>query len=116
MGLARHHDQEPAEGTKGCLGLDRVAPRTGFPAQPTCTFTVTSMSTSGTVTGAVGQGDWVVVVKRKKVPSAVIVSCAQRHQLLKRKAASYSLPSVNRTIKCRQVACHDFCVFQMYVY
>lgn len=37
------------------------------PAQPTCTFTVTSMSTSGTVTGAVGQGDWVIVVKRKKV-------------------------------------------------
>ena len=37
------------------------------PAQPTCTFTVTSMSTSDTVTGAVGQGDWVVVVKRKKV-------------------------------------------------
>ena len=37
------------------------------PAQPTCTFTVTSVSTSGTVTGAVGQGDWVVVVKRKKV-------------------------------------------------
>ena len=37
------------------------------PAQPTCTFTVTSTSTSGTVTGAVGQGDWVVVVKRGKV-------------------------------------------------
>ena len=36
------------------------------PAQPTCTFTVTSMPTSDTVTGAVGQGDWVVVVKRKK--------------------------------------------------
>lgn len=37
------------------------------PAQPTCTFTVTSTSTSGTVTGAVGQGDWIVVVKRGKV-------------------------------------------------
>lgn len=37
------------------------------PAQPKCTFTVTSTSTSGTVTGAVGQGDWVVVVKRGKV-------------------------------------------------
>jgi hypothetical protein len=36
------------------------------PAQPKCTFTVTSESTSGTVTGAVGQGDWVVVVKRGK--------------------------------------------------
>ena len=37
------------------------------PAQPVCTFTVTSVSTSGTVTGAVGQGDWLVVVKRGKV-------------------------------------------------
>jgi hypothetical protein len=36
------------------------------PYQPTCSFTVTSMSTSGTITGAVGQGDWIVVVKRKK--------------------------------------------------
>ncbi len=36
------------------------------PAQPKCTFTVTSVSTSGVITGAVGQGDWVVVVKRKK--------------------------------------------------
>ena len=36
------------------------------PAQPKCTFTVTTVSTSNTVTGAVGQGDWIVVVKRKK--------------------------------------------------
>ncbi len=36
------------------------------PAQPKCTFTVTSVSTSGTITGAVGQGDWIVVVKRNK--------------------------------------------------
>ncbi len=36
------------------------------PGQPKCTFTVTSVSTSDTITGAVGQGDWVVVVKRKK--------------------------------------------------
>ena len=36
------------------------------PVQPKCSFTVTSVSTSGTVTGAVGAGDWIVVVKRKK--------------------------------------------------
>ena len=36
------------------------------PGQPTCSFTVTSTSSSGTVTGAVGPGDWVVVVKRGK--------------------------------------------------
>ncbi|MDQ3915112.1 MAG: hypothetical protein M3323_07245 [Actinomycetota bacterium] len=36
------------------------------PVQPRCTFTVTSVSTSATITGAVGQGDWIVVVKRKK--------------------------------------------------
>ena len=36
------------------------------PAQPKCTFTVTTLSTSNTVMGAVGQGDWIVVVKRKK--------------------------------------------------
>ena len=36
------------------------------PAQPTCTITITSTSSSGTVTGAVGQGDWIVVVKRGK--------------------------------------------------
>lgn len=34
------------------------------PAQPQCTFTITSASTSGVVTGAVGAGDWTVVVKR----------------------------------------------------
>ena len=36
------------------------------PVQPSCSFTVTSVSSSGTVTGAVGQGDWFVVVKRGK--------------------------------------------------
>ena len=36
------------------------------PGQPTCSFTVTSESSSGTVTGAVGPGDWVVTVKRGK--------------------------------------------------
>ena len=36
------------------------------PAQSTCSFTVTSVSSSGTVTGAVGAGDWIVVVKRGK--------------------------------------------------
>ena len=36
------------------------------PAQPKCTFTVTSDSSSGTVTGAVGAGDWIVVIKRGK--------------------------------------------------
>jgi hypothetical protein len=36
------------------------------PAQPKCTFTVTSDSSSGTVTGAVGAGEWIVVVKRGK--------------------------------------------------
>jgi len=34
------------------------------PAQPQCTFTITTGSTSGVVTGAVGAGDWIVVVKR----------------------------------------------------
>ncbi|HYI45547.1 MAG TPA: hypothetical protein VE174_08850 [Actinomycetota bacterium] len=36
------------------------------PAQPKCTFTVTSDSSSGTVTGAVGAGEWIVVIKRGK--------------------------------------------------
>ena len=44
------------------------------PAQPTCTFTVTSVSTSGTVTGAVGQGDWIVVVKRKGQKGKMTIS------------------------------------------
>jgi hypothetical protein len=52
----------------GASALDRDDPESCQainPAQPTCSFTVTSVSTSGTVTGAVGQGDWIVVVKRK---------------------------------------------------
>jgi hypothetical protein len=36
------------------------------PAQPKCTFTVTSGSTSGVVTGAFGAGTWKVLVKRGK--------------------------------------------------
>jgi hypothetical protein len=36
------------------------------PAQPKCSFTVTSTSTSGAITGAVGAGDWIVIVKRGK--------------------------------------------------
>ena len=37
-----------------------------YGAMPSCSFTVTSESSSGTVTGAVGPGTWVVVVKRGK--------------------------------------------------
>ena len=47
-----------ADDPESCLAMN--------PAQPKCTFTVTSGSTSGVVTGAVGAGDWVVVVKRGK--------------------------------------------------
>ena len=36
------------------------------PGQPTCSFTATSESSSGTVTGAFGPGDWVVTVVRGK--------------------------------------------------
>jgi hypothetical protein len=36
------------------------------PAQPKCSFTVTSTSSSGVITGAVGTGDWIVIVKRGK--------------------------------------------------
>jgi hypothetical protein len=36
------------------------------PAQPKCSFTVTSTSSSGVITGAVGAGDWIVIVKRGK--------------------------------------------------
>jgi hypothetical protein len=36
------------------------------PAQPKCTFEITSESTSQTVTGAVGAGTWKVIVKRGK--------------------------------------------------
>ena len=45
-----------ADDPESCLAVN--------PAQPECKFTVTSLSTSGTVTGAVGAGDWTVVVKR----------------------------------------------------
>jgi hypothetical protein len=46
---------EPDE-PESCLAVD--------PAQPQCSFTVATASTSGVVTGAVGAGDWVVAVKR----------------------------------------------------
>lgn len=36
------------------------------PAQPECRFTITTASTSGVVTRAVGAGDWTVFVKRGK--------------------------------------------------
>ncbi|MGH2757899.1 MAG: hypothetical protein ACRDI3_08935 [Actinomycetota bacterium] len=36
------------------------------PAQPKCSFEITSESTSQTVTGAVGAGTWKVIVKRGK--------------------------------------------------
>jgi hypothetical protein len=36
------------------------------PVQPTCTFTVQD-SASTPVTGALGRGDWIVIVKRGKV-------------------------------------------------
>ena len=49
---------EIADEPESCLAMN--------PAQPKCTFTVTTTSTSGTVTGGVGAGDWVVVVKRGK--------------------------------------------------
>ena len=53
----------------GASGVERDDPESCQavnPVQPKCSFTVTSVSTSGTITGAVGQGDWIVVVKRKK--------------------------------------------------
>ena len=40
------------------------------PAQPQCTFTVTETATTP-VTGAAGRGDWVVIVKRGKVKTAI---------------------------------------------
>lgn len=59
----------------GALALEHDDPESCQainPVQPKCTFTVTSVSTSGTVTGAVGQGDWVVVVKRKKQKMKIV--------------------------------------------
>jgi len=40
------------------------------PVQPKCTFTVQDTATTP-VTGAVGRGDWVVIVKRGKVKTAL---------------------------------------------
>ncbi len=45
-----------ADDPESCLAVD--------PAQPECRFTVTTASTSDVVTGAVGAGEWIVVVKR----------------------------------------------------
>lgn len=56
--------------SSGASALERDEPESCQainPVQPICTFTVTSVSNSGTVTGAVGQGDWFVVVKRGKL-------------------------------------------------
>jgi hypothetical protein len=40
------------------------------PVQPTCTFTVQDSATTP-VTGAAGRGDWIVIVKRGKVKTAI---------------------------------------------
>ncbi len=61
LGLALAAPSAPAVDLKdpeSCLALD--------PAQPKCTFTITTASTSQTVTGAVGAGTWKVLVKRGK--------------------------------------------------
>lgn len=61
LSLALSAPSAPAVDLKApesCLALN--------PAQPKCTFTVTSASTSQTVTGAVGGGSWKVLVKRGK--------------------------------------------------
>lgn len=47
-----------ADEPESCLAMN--------PAQPQCQLTITSASTSGVVTGAVGAGDWIVLVKRGK--------------------------------------------------
>lgn len=45
-----------ADDPESCLAVN--------PAQSECKFTITTASTSGVVTGAVGAGDWIVIVKR----------------------------------------------------
>lgn len=40
------------------------------PAQPQCSFTVTENATTP-VSGAVGRGDWVVIIKRGKVKTTL---------------------------------------------
>ncbi len=47
------------------------------PGQPSCSFTATSESSSGTITGAVGAGDWIVVVKRGKKKLKIKPASAQ---------------------------------------
>lgn len=63
--------------TSGASAMERDDPESCQainPVQPKCTITITSASTSGTVTGAVGQGDWVVVVKRGKQKFKIVPS------------------------------------------
>ncbi len=48
---------------ESCLALN--------PAQPKCTFEVTSESISQTITGAIGQGTWKVIVKRGKTKEVI---------------------------------------------
>ena len=48
---------------ESCLALN--------PVQPKCTFEVTTESTSQTITGAVGQGTWKVIVKRGKQKTVI---------------------------------------------
>lgn len=45
-----------ADEPESCLAVN--------PAQSECRFTITTASTSEVVTGAVGAGDWTVIVKR----------------------------------------------------
>ncbi len=54
------------EDPESCLALN--------PAQPKCTFEVTSESMSQTITGAVGQGSWKVIVKRGKTKEVIAPS------------------------------------------
>ena|SRR5687767_8809080 len=58
-----------ADEPESCLAMN--------PAQPSCTVTITSTSSSGVVTGAVGAGDWIVVVKRGKQKITVTPSGAE---------------------------------------
>ncbi|HEX2058712.1 MAG TPA: hypothetical protein VHI71_10115 [Actinomycetota bacterium] len=66
------HAPSPAsepDDPESCLAMN--------PAQPECTVTITSDSTSGVVTGAVGAGDWIVVVKRGRQKLTIEPSSAQ---------------------------------------
>lgn len=71
--LAAVAPMSAARDPESCLAVN--------PAQPKCTFTVTSISTSGVVTGAVGSGDWLVVVKRGKQKFKIQPSSAEPEPL-----------------------------------